>query len=599
MPLRLGFIVMLIGIYIAGMELSAHHAPTWKIAALMGVVFIGLVIAMYLRVLPALLALPILAIALASIAGMDWKDILSKVVEDGGMRLKTAIFAAILGSILAQVVEKTGIAQTAIKKTAELGGDRPVVLAIVLTIVIAILFTVLGGLGAVIMVATIVIPIMLSLGLRPLYVGCLFLLAMSLGGAFNLTNWELYKTTLGMTNAQIGAFAWPFAGLMLTATFIFLGVEGKRMGKARFKATLAEPEIRHEFVPWYALLTPIVPLIPVLCFILIPKIYAKPAVVQASMLQEGTRIQIGIVQKDAVGLPNAIATLTAEQPTLKLPAGHYLAWVTPPKQAKPDAAAAPADGKVTTSLPVKPSGGAGKVQPAPPSVPLVVPTVLDLTTWSTADLQVIEDPASHAPAITTAGAVPTTYDFPISVALLLGIIYGAVTTWKKGQSTVQLVTKSAFDGVAAVGPALVLMLGIGMVFIATTSPEVKGIIGPLVKMVVPQAAKGGAGIMVHYVILFTILAPLALYRGPMNLYGMGAGLVGLLNGVMPAGAIMGAFMSVGMIQGVCDPTNTHNVWIANYTGTDVQDILKRTLPYMWGLAVIGLMLSAAIYYHAH
>jgi len=59
---------------------------------------------------------------------------------------------------------------------------------------------------------------------------------------------------------------------------------------------------------------------------------------------------------------------------------------------------------------------------------------------------------------------------------------------------------------------------------------------------------------------------------------------------------MGAFMSTGMIQGVSDPTNTHNVWIANYTNTDVQDILKRTLPYMWVLAFIGLILSAVLYY---
>ncbi len=364
------------------------------------------------------------------------------------------------------VVEKSGIAQTAIKKTAELGGDQPMILAVLLTIVIALLFTTLGGLGAVIMVATIVIPILLSLGLRPLYVGCLFLLAMSLGGAFNLVNWEAYKDTLGMTNAQIGAFAWPFAVLMLITTFIFLAIEGKRMGKARYKAVVTEPATAQPFVPWYALLTPLVPLVPVLVFTLLPKVYPRA----------------------------------------------------------------------------------------------------------------------------------TPYDFPITVALLLGIIYGAIATWRKGQSTVQLLTKSAFDGVAAVGPAVVLMIGIGMVLNATMAPEVSGVITPLIAKIVPAPRNMALGAMAHYVILFTILAPLALYRGPLNLYGMGAGLLQPLKGLMPVGAIMGAFTAVGMIQGVCDPTNTQNVWIANYTNTDVQDILKRTLPYMWLLAFLGLLLSAVLYY---
>ncbi|MHB9024179.1 MAG: transporter [Armatimonadota bacterium] len=465
MALRIGFLLLLVALYALGAYLASITAPMWVLALLMGVVFIGLVAAMYLRVLPALLALPILAVALASIAGMKWDAIFTTVVQEGSIRLSTWIIAAIMGSILAQVVEKTGIAQTAIKKTAELGGDRPMILAVLLTIVIALLFTTLGGLGAVIMVATIVLPILLSLGLRPLYVGCLFLLAMSMGGAFNLVNWQAYKDTLGMTSAQIGFFALPFAGLMLVTTFAFMFIEGKRLGKARYKATVMEQEeAAHPFVPWYALLTPVIPLLPVLFFALLPKVN--------------------------------------------------------------------------------------------PSIP--------------------------------------TYDFPITVALLLGILYGAVTTWRKGQSTVQMVTKSAFDGVAAVGPALVLMIGIGMVLKATMSPEVSKVIQPILTAVVPHGSSLGA--MIGYVALFTVLAPMALYRGPLNLYGMGAGLIGALQGLMPSGAIMGAFMSVGMIQGVSDPTNTHNVWIANYTNTDVQDILKRTLPYMWILALVGLILSAVLYY---
>jgi hypothetical protein len=67
-------------------------------------------------------------------------------------------------------------------------------------------------------------------------------------------------------------------------------------------------------------------------------------------------------------------------------------------------------------------------------------------------------------------------------------------------------------------------------------------------------------------------------------------------GSIPGAAIMGAIFSVGMIQGVCDPTNTHNVWIANYLALDTQKILKETVPYMWLLAIAGLLLAAIKYF---
>jgi hypothetical protein len=573
MALRWGFLALLVALYFIGSSLTAHQAPIGVLALLMGLVFVTLVVAMYLRLLPALLALPILAIALAAIAGMAWPDILSVVVQDGSARLAKWIIAAIFGAILAQVVEKTGIAQTAIKKTAELGGDNPLLLGALLTLVIALLFTTLGGLGAVIMVATIVIPILLSLGLRPLFVSCLFLLAMSLGGSFNLVNWQFYQSELGLTTAQITAFAWPFAGFMLLTTLAFLVIESKRMGKARFRAVVTEDsaQVPATFVPWYALLTPIVPLVPVLIFALLPRFTTKAPEVSAALIGQfpphsilARQTTIHVIRLAADGTPANVPKVTlrsGEQHTLA--PGHYRASIQP-----------------TMPIPI-------------PALAQRLETSFTATPWTRTTLEAAYQPTTGDLQL-TAIPTPTNYDFPITVALLIGILYGALTTWRRGQSTVQLLTKASFDGVSAVGPALVLMVGIGMVLNATMSPQVSTVISPLLKTIVPQNTTAGAAI--GYVILFTLLAPLALYRGPLNLYGMGAGLIGALSGLMPAGAIMGAFMSVGMIQGVCDPTNTHNVWLANYTNTDVQELLKRTLPYMWLLALVGLALSAGLYF---
>jgi hypothetical protein len=79
---------------------------------------------------------------------------------------------------------------------------------------------------------------------------------------------------------------------------------------------------------------------------------------------------------------------------------------------------------------------------------------------------------------------------------------------------------------------------------------------------------------------------------------MGSGVVALIqkSTTLPGGAIMGMLMSVGQLQGVCDPTNTHNVWIATYLGTNTQSLLKRTLPYAWIAVLAGLILSVCLGY---
>ncbi len=108
---------------------------------------------------------------------------------------------------------------------------------------------------------------------------------------------------------------------------------------------------------------------------------------------------------------------------------------------------------------------------------------------------------------------------------------------------------------------------------------------PLLRAVVPSSPWG-------YVLFFGLLSPLALYRGPLNLYGLGAGVATVLAAILNPALVMGALMCTGMIQGVCDPTNTHNVWTGSLTKTDVNDILKSTLPYAFAATVAALIVIA-------
>lgn len=417
-------------------------------------IFVFFAVLMYLNRLPALIALPLMAVIIAVIAGISPANIAAYVISDGAVRLNVAIITVLFGAILSQFVSNAGIAETLVKKVAELSGDNPFFTALAMTAVVALLFTVLGGLGSVIMVASITLPIMLSIGLPRLTAGCLFLMGLGLGGIFNLTNWQLFISVLGLSQGQILRFALILGALSVLTVITFLFVELKLLGTSVGWEIKKETEDR-PFVPWPAVLTPVVPIALVLGFSLYNYFY-RP------------------------------------------------------------------------------------VQP---------------------------------------------FDFPIITAMLLGLVWGFSTTYRKG--SLNLLTKSVVEGIGSVGPAVAIIMGIGMLLNAVTDPSVIYSLAPVMARIIPSEP-------VPYVLFFAVLAPLSLYRGPLNIWGMGAGLVGLMisSKVLPPFAVMAALMSVGQIQGVSDPTNTHNVWIANYLNLNVQDVLKKTIPYMWALAAAGLIVAA-------
>jgi hypothetical protein len=113
----------------------------------------------------------------------------------------------------------------------------------------------------------------------------------------------------------------------------------------------------------------------------------------------------------------------------------------------------------------------------------------------------------------------------------------------------------------------------------------------------PLVAQLPLGSPARFVVFFALLAPLALYRGPLNPYGVGAGIYSLMlsSGVVPAFALLAAIMSIVQVQNVCDPTNTHNVWVATYTGVRVEDISLATLPAMLLVCLGGLIVGAWLF----
>ena len=100
-----------------------------------------------------------------------------------------------------------------------------------------------------------------------------------------------------------------------------------------------------------------------------------------------------------------------------------------------------------------------------------------------------------------------------------------------------------------------------------------------------------------FVLIFGLLSPLAIYRGPLNVWGLGSGIISLLvaSGMNPVAAMV-ALRLDSNVQAVCDPTNSHNVWIADFTKTDVNEILKKTILWISVSTLIGLIISSFFLY---
>lgn len=416
---------------------------------------------MMTKKLPTLLALPLLAVVICMIAGVPAVGVdaegvaigwLATVLEAGTVRMGSAIMAVIFGAWLGQLMNKTGVTENIIKKSAELGGDRPLIVTIIMVVAVALLFTTLSGLGSVIMVGTIVLPILISVGIPAMSAACIFLMAFATGLCFNIANWTSFSSIFGLDIAEIKGFEIYMLIATLLATIILIFVEFKKNGvKFAFSAPV----------------------------------------------NDGTQ------SKQLKGVTGGLAMIT-------------------------------------------------------PIVPIVLVAFLKV---------------------------------PVVPAFLAGILWILLFTSKSFSKAMNLLVKTCYDGITDAAPAVILMIGIGILYLAVTHSMVKEVLNPFLLAVVPTSRVG-------YILFFSVLAPLSLYRGPMNLFGLGSGIAALVIGLgtLQPQAVMGAFLSAERIQGCGDPTNTQNVWTANFAEVDVNTVTKKLLPYLWVIAVIGVIVSAFLYF---
>lgn len=237
------------------------------------VVLLGGVVLMMTKKLPAILAMPMMGILVAVCAGVPFmtpaeeggQTIVSYVISAGSVRLASTIIVTMFGAIFAKLIEKQGIAESIIHKAAELAGDKPLAMAFALTAAIIVIFVGMSGAGPVIMVCTIAVPLMLAAGIAPVVSAGLILLGLTVGLMVNVSQYQMYIDTLGMTQEQVQSMGIVLAiiGMAITAVYILVNVKRKPVRSAW---AMPKQETQTKKVNPVALFMPLLPFILVFFF---------------------------------------------------------------------------------------------------------------------------------------------------------------------------------------------------------------------------------------------------------------------------------------------------------------------------------------------
>lgn len=240
---------------------------TLQIILIFAIFFAGSYL-MMTKKLPAILALPIMGILIAVIAGVPFKtedpevnSIMDFVIAKGGVKLASTIIVTIYGAIFAKIIQKKGISDSIIKRAAELAGDKPTIIAIVLTAAISIIFTAMSGAGAVIMVAQIAIPIFLASGIESLVAACLILFGLNIGLIFNVSLYQIFIDTIGMDIETIKSYSIVMGIISTIITLIYIYINVYRKGLKGTRKSWCVNVCKNNDVNVIALFTPILPII--------------------------------------------------------------------------------------------------------------------------------------------------------------------------------------------------------------------------------------------------------------------------------------------------------------------------------------------------
>lgn len=182
--------------------------------------------------------------------------------------------------------------------------------------------------------------------------------------------------------------------------------------------------------------------------------------------------------------------------------------------------------------------------------------------------------------------------FSLISAFLTALVWIVIWTFKGGwDKTIGMVIKSSYDGLVDAQASIVQMIILGVLTASVSTVEVKDALMPLAQYLVPKTP-------LMLILLFGIGAPLGLYRGLWNLWGLGAGMMALMvaMNIVSPWVLLAGFCSTTMFTLICCPTQAGVIWSSGYCGTDVMGHCKRCGVFLWPAAIIGTIIGAILFF---
>lgn len=211
------------------------------------------------------LIMAIIWTALSILGGeLTWDGAMTNIFQGGPESWGATAVNVIFGSWFGRVLVDTGIAAKLIRSVTELGGDNPVIVTILLSIVTGIIFTSTFGAGAVVAIGIIVLPILMSLGVSKILAVTTYLMSVGSGMYINTVLFSQMQAIFPDMPYDGNYLRWAFPAMFIQLFFVALMVffnsrRKKRKKRKAWALKVDNTESDDDGIPGIAMITPIIP----------------------------------------------------------------------------------------------------------------------------------------------------------------------------------------------------------------------------------------------------------------------------------------------------------------------------------------------------
>ncbi len=194
---------------------------------------------------------------------VTWNDVIQTIFNDGPSGWGSTAILVMCGCWLGDVLIKTNIAGTIIKRTVELGGDKPAVTTILISIMVTLIFTSAFGAGVVVGLGVIVLPILLSLGIPKGLAVSSYVMSVGAGMQINFVSFSQLTgifTDYAYDQTYL-QYAYIITGVSIVLIIGMILFNLRKSNKVSTWAVTSGSMSSGADAPWYALITPFIPVL--------------------------------------------------------------------------------------------------------------------------------------------------------------------------------------------------------------------------------------------------------------------------------------------------------------------------------------------------